>query len=343
MGTYAYAEQAEILLLAYAIGDQGIQCWDRTQDERIPDDLREAFDDPAVCCIAHNSSFERVLLKHCLGFNIPAYRWRCTMVASRMAGLPASLEAVCQTLKLPEDLSKMAIEGKKLIRRYCYGGLEFSPKRDPYWELFKEYCRKDVEACREIYRRLPSVPASEGALWVLDQEINDRGYQIDLELASKADTYVLQAMRQLDQEVRDLTAGKLYSARCVSALLEWLKVFENIALSDLQESTLSSVLQRHDLSDRAHPLLKNRLEASRSAPRKLQTLIDAVSSDGRLRGTLQFFGASRTGRWAGRVFQPQNIPRPNSSTEEIEKAIQGFSQGSTVLEPIRLAVLDRLL
>lgn len=118
VGTYAYAENAEILLLAYAKDDQPVEIWDLTQDSEIPDDLAEAFNNPDVCCVAHNSSFERVLLK---GVTIPLHRWRCTMLMSRLAGLPASLEFVSQALELPEELSKMAVEGKKLIRRYCYG------------------------------------------------------------------------------------------------------------------------------------------------------------------------------------------------------------------------------
>ncbi|MEG8099547.1 DNA polymerase [Candidatus Liberibacter brunswickensis] len=337
VGTYAYAEHAEILLLAYALDDQTVQCWDLTKNKNIPTDLQIALNDPDVNLIAHNSSFERVCLQHCLSVTIPLHRWKCTMVRSRFTGLPASLESVCQVLKLPEEYSKMAIEGKKLIRRYCYGELTFQPKRNEYWELFKQYCQKDVEACREIFKRLPPIPKSEESLWILDQEINDRGYCIDLELAKKADNFVVNWLYQLDQEIRDLTEGKLYSSRCVSAFLKWLLDYEHIDLPDLQEATILNILKCQYLSSRATQLLKNRLDASRSAPRKLTTLLEATSKDGRLRGTLQFYGASRTGRWAGRVFQPQNLPRPQRSNAEIEQAIDEFLYVDDVKNPIEKA------
>lgn len=336
VGTYAYAEQAEILLLAYAIGNRPVQVWDLTIDKIMPVELERAFSDPTVCCIAHNSSFERVCLKLCLGVDIPIHRWKCTMVASRIAGLPAKLDAVCQVLKLPEEYSKMAVEGKQLIRRYCYGELGLV-KKDDFWGLFKSYCLKDVEACREVFRRLPPVLKSEMSLWVLDQIINDRGYQIDLTLANNADKYVKTANRQLDVETRELTDGQVCSSRCVSALLEWLSENEQVVLADLKESTIEDILSNSTLSQRAICVLRNRSEASRSAPRKYQALIDAVSSDGRLRGTLQFYGASRTGRWAGRVFQPQNLPRPRSSDKEIEQAIEDFTALNPIENPIKLA------
>ncbi|MBA5724410.1 DNA polymerase, partial [Candidatus Liberibacter sp.] len=191
--------------------------------------------------------------------------------------------------------------------------------------LFGEYCVRDVEATRAIFKLLKPLSPNEHHLWLLDQDINDRGYAIDVPLVHTLAHLVDEARNELDHSLKDLTAGAVCTSRQNQRLLLWIFLETWLELPDLKEDTVVKVLGTVNLPDNVRTVLQNRLKASRSSVLKLKTLASAVSNDNRLRGTLQFMGASRTGRWAGRVFQPQNLPRPSTPHEEIEESLDSGS------------------
>nr|WP_240535920.1 hypothetical protein [Candidatus Liberibacter solanacearum] len=328
VGVWAYAEEAKITLCAYALNDEDVKLWDCTANPVMPSDLLKHLKDDAVMCVAHNSLFERILFKKSLNITLPPHRWICTSVLARANGLPASLKNACTALKFPETLTKME-EGKALIARFCKGSIDSSPY-DPTranhvqaWRLFGEYCKRDVEATRELFKQLPPLSSDERSLWLLDQEINDRGYLIDVSLTQKLQELIAIERERLDEEFKELTDGVIGSARRTELLNKYLFLYTGLDLPDMAESTIATALSQPDIPQLSKDILNNRLSSSQSAILKLNTLSGAVSPDNRLRGTLQFFGASRTGRWSGRVFQPQNLPRQTLAVDELERLIRG--------------------
>ncbi|MFT4325854.1 MAG: DNA polymerase [Candidatus Liberibacter psyllaurous] len=342
VGVWAYAEEAKITLCAYALDDETIKLWDCTANPVMPSDLLKHLKNDTVVCVAHNSSFERILFKKSLNITIPPRRWICTSILARINGLPASLKNACMALKFPETLTKME-EGKALIARFCNGSIEESPydsKRANHvqaWRLFGEYCKRDVEATRELFKQLPPLSSDEHTLWLLDQEINDRGYCIDVTLTQKLQELIAFERERLDEEFKELTAGVIGSARKTDLLNKYLFLYTGLDLPDMAESTVLTALSQPDIPQLSKAILNNRLSSSQSAILKLNTLSGAVSPDNRLRGTLQFFGASRTGRWSGRVFQPQNLPRQTLDFDEIERLIRGLYSGAPIKDPLHFA------
>ncbi|MDI1494665.1 MAG: DNA polymerase [Candidatus Liberibacter asiaticus] len=341
VGVWAYAEQAMITLCAYAWDDEPVKLWDRTEQSAMPSDLLQYLRDETVMCVAHNHLFERILFKKTLGIDIPPHRWICTSVLARTNGLPSSLKNACRALNFPDHLTKME-EGKALIARFCKGSID-SPPYDctranhvQAWALFREYCKRDVVATRELFKSLTPLTAEERTLWLLDQTINDRGYEIDLDLVSKLQELIAFERKKLDEDIVKLTDGILRSARQTHTLNHYLFLVAGLDLIDMSEDTLKSVLSAN-LSALIKALITNRLSSSQSAVLKLNTLSGAVSSDNRLRGTLQFYGASRTGRWSGCVFQPQNLPRQERSEEILTQTIQALNRGETIADPLGFA------
>jgi DNA polymerase len=330
-GVYAYAEYAEILLFAYAIDDAPARVWDCTSGALPPAELAEALADHSITITAHNAAFDRTVLR-VRGYYLPIARWRCTMAKALAHGLPGSLNQLCTILGVPADKAK-DMEGRKLVRLFCQPQPATRKirraTRDTHraeWERFVEYARLDVEAMREVDRRLPewNYRGDELALWRLDQEINDRGFLCDVELARAAIRAVERAKKALADRTQELTAGQVTTATQRDALLEHIAAIYGLQLNDLRASTVESLLDDESLPEELRELLAVRLQASSTSVRKYQAVLDAVSKDGRLRGALQFCGASRTGRWAGRVFQPQNLCRPTMPNEEIERGIEAL-------------------
>ncbi|PTL86202.1 MAG: DNA polymerase [Candidatus Liberibacter europaeus] len=342
VGVWAYAEEAIITLCAYAFENEGVKLWDRTKTSLIPSDLLAYLQDPETICVAHNSLFERVLFKKSLNIDIPIHRWICTSVLARVNGLPSSLKNACLALRFPERLTKMD-EGKALIARFCGGSIDTSPydinkpNHRHAWGLFGEYCKRDVEATRELYNRLTPLSKSERALWLLDQTINDRGYAIDLELVTKLQNLISTERERLDAEIQTLTNEVVQSSRRTELLNNYLFVMEGVDLPDMKEDTVRTALAQTPITENAQVILTNRLLSSQSSILKLNTLSKAISSDARLRGTLQFYGASRTGRWSGCVFQPQNLPRQQRSSTELEQDVQTLLSDGSITDPLSFA------
>jgi len=337
-GTHAYAEGARVLLLAWAIDDGPVSVWDADNDPAAPARLRAAFEDPTVELWAHNSAFDRTVLRHCAP--IPAARvaadaiprWRDTMVQALTHGLPGALGNLCEILKVPTDRAKDRA-GRTLIQLFCKPRADGRrATRDTHpaeWARFVAYAALDVDAMRACADRLPAwnYRGAELSLWHLDQRINDRGVAVDLDLARAAVAAVGAAQAQLALRARVLTDGAVESATQRDAMLAHILAEYGVPLPDLTAATVERRVTDPDLPPALRELLAVRLSASTTSTAKYNALLRCASSDGRLRGALQFAGASRTRRWAGRLFQPQNLPRPRAEATAIEADIGAIKAG----------------
>lgn len=341
-GTHAYAEKAEVLLFAWAIDDGPVSVWDCTTNTkgvvRVPIDLLEALEDPDVLICAHNSHFDRTVLRHaapCKAAKAAAHqteRWRDTMVKALAHSLPGALSDLCDILQVPTDKAKDKA-GKQLIHLFCKPRPATSKIRratrethPEEWAKFVAYAGLDIEAMRVIDHKLPSwnVESNELDLWHLDQQINDRGVCIDLELAASAVRAVDRAQKGLAKRTQELTEGAVQAATQRDAMLKHMLEAFGVSLPDMQAATLQRRAEDPNLPQEVRELIAIRLQASTTSTAKYKKLLAATSSDGRLRGTLQFNGASRTGRWAGRLFQPQNLPRPALRQSQIDLGIEAM-------------------
>lgn len=341
-GTDRYAEEARILLWAYAIGDGPVKVWDCTESSLMPDDLAEVVWSGTGKMVWHNGGgFDAVVLHH-QGYRIPIERMEDTMVIALAHSLPGALADLGAVLKLPEDMQKKAAMGKELIRLFCMPRPRTQKNRwadrhthPAEWAKFKEYATYDIIAMREIYHRIPkwNNRGFERDLWVLDRTINNRGVCIDLELAKAAIQATNAAKAELAEECHELTDGEVSATTQRDKLIQFLLNEYSINLPDLRSSTVEQFLdgngraRNEEIPESVRVLLLNRLQASKSSSAKYKRVMDATGSDGQLRGTLQFCGASRTGRWAGRIFQPQNLPRPTLEAGVIETGIEAMKLG----------------
>lgn len=324
-GAYAYVNSPdfEILLFAYAYDDEPVTVIDLTDFEAIPDEILGDLTNPDISKTAFNANFERTCLSRELGLVLPIEQWSCTAVQSLTLGLPGDLAGVSTVLKLPQDKAKMAV-GKQLITYFCKpckptksngGRTRNLPHHAPAkWELFKQYCLQDVEAERAVraktarYKPLPE----ECRLWVLDQEMNDRGVKIDTVLAEQAIACDSAYQTQLLEQAVRLTG--LPNPKSNTQLKAWLEE-KGLEVESLDKNHLPGLLQQ--TADPAVTAMLNlKQELSKTSVKKYDAMLRATanSPDNRARGLLQFYGANRTGRWAGRLVQVQNLPK-NTMTD----------------------------
>ena len=320
-GTHAYAERAEVLLIAVAMDDGDVAVMGPELDY-----LQEMIDEASTIVI-HNSAFDRTVLRH-QNVTMPMGTVRDTMVRALAHGLPGSLGTLCDILDVPVDKAKDT-RGKKLIQlftkprpknvRLRRADAQTHPEE---WAEFVEYARLDVEAMREVHKRLPlwNNTAAERGLWILDQKINDRGVAVDLELARAALRAAARAGADLADRAKAATGGVVGSLTQRDKLMAYLASEYDYIPQDMTKGTVTAAL-KGELDPAVRELLQIRQQASATSPAKYRVLVDGTSSDGRLRGTLQFCGAARTGRWGGRLFQPQNLPRPTMKQSAIEAGI----------------------
>lgn len=335
-GTHAYAEGVEVMLFAWAIGDKPVSVWDLTAGEPIPGPLFKAITDPDTLLYFHNSHFDRTVLRHAMPeLAPPVERWRDTMVQALAHSLPGALGALCEVLGVPQDKAKDK-EGKSLIQLFCKPRPKNSKlrratsKTHPVeWQRFVAYAGLDIEAMREVYKRLPkwNYQGAELALWHCDQRINDRGVCMDVQLAQAAIEAVDLEQKRLAMRTQVMTDGEVQAATQRDAMIKHIVESYGVELPDMQRSTLERRIADPDLPSPVKELLAIRLQASTTSTSKYKSLMKGISSDARLRGTLQFCGASRTGRWAGRLFQPQNLPRPTLEQERIDEGIEALKSG----------------
>ena len=313
-GVYKYATHPDfkILLLAYAIDGAPVEILDLSEDDPIPNDLYRLMIDKNVLKIAHNATFERICLRRHLGLNIP--NWHCTMAQCLRTGLPALLDQAAKVLKLK---TKKMGEGKELIQLFSLPKkttfLSESPRvrRDEApdkWELFKEYCRVDVEVEREIYKALSwyKIIPTERQLYEVDQAINDRGIKIDRRLVDNAVKIEAICSSRLHLKASALTG--LDNPNSVPQLKAWLEERLGIEVPSLTKTDMAEILEMTDdpIIHEALTLRKKGSKISNSKYSAMQMVADA--KDDRLRGLLQFYG-SRTGRWTGRLVQLHNLPQ----------------------------------
>lgn len=333
-GTHAYAAAAEILLAAWAWDDGPVHVHDLTRSD-LPSDFADYLRDPDVEVVIHNSHFDRTVIRHVWGIDIPTERIHDTMVQAMAHSLPGSLGMLCEVLGLPSDKAKDK-DGKRLIQLFCKplgkNRLLRRATRETHpaeWERFKAYAASDIEAMREVKKRMPMVnfTPAERELWQLDQRINDRGVAIDLRLVNSAIEAIDKAKHELAGRTQALTDGSVSSTTLNEVFR--LHVFEafGVDLPDLQMATIEKALAASDMNPAMRELLLIRLQASSTSTAKYRVLLRGTSLDGRLRGLLQFCGATRTGRWAGRLFQPQNLPRPTLKQKAIDAGIEALRAG----------------
>ena len=313
---YAQSEDFEVLLFAYAWDDEEVEIIDLAWGEQIPFTVMEALHDPDVIKHAYNAAFEWWCLNQA-GYATPIEQWRCTMVHGLYCGYTAGLEATGKAIGLPSDKQKLSI-GKALIRYFCTpckptktnGFRTWNlPKHAPdKWELFKDYCRQDVVTEREIYRRLKAfpMPEEEIRLWQMDIRMNAFGVRADRELVVGALAVGEDSTAQLMAEAGRLT--HLANANSTAQLLEWLND-NGVGADNLQKATVAELLETPVTGD-VRRVLEIRQQLGKTSVKKYEAMDSAMSQDDdRIRGLTQYYGANRTGRWAGRLVQMQNLPR----------------------------------
>lgn len=313
---YVEAPDFEILLLAYAWNDGPVRVLDFTDPFTLEElsDVVAGILDPDTVKVAHNSAFERACLTKHLGQDMPPEEWEDTMVLAAMNGLPMSLDTAGAALHLRDQKIK---EGTSLITYFCKpckptianGGRtrnlrEHAPEK---WARFVEYCRRDVEVEQSIYYRLKDfpVPDWERRVWALDARINERGVQVDTELAEAAIAVDEAFTTDHSAEMQRLTG--LDNPNSVTQLKDWLETV-GVRVDSLNKATVSDLLATvPDPTTRR--VLELRQQLGKTSTKKYQAMIAAACADDRVRGIMQYYGAGRTGRWAGRIVQPQNLPQ----------------------------------
>lgn len=328
-GVYAYASSPsfEILLIGYRLDDGEVTVIDLTDPLYDPDDHREFWDaltDMEVVKTAYNANFERTCLAAWTGNSMLPEQWRCTAVHAATLGLPGNLAGVGAALGLPQDKQKDTV-GKRLIDYFCKpckptkanGGRTRNLPEDASekWEQFIEYNRQDVIAEAAIRDRLKiyEVPRSEQELWNLDQEMNDNGVLLDMDLADKIIRYDAIYRDRLIAEARELTG--IDNPNSLAQLKDWFMSNYHLEIKSITKDTIPQILEQLEgiefMFDTAPAvrMLRIRQELGKTSVKKYQAMRQAVCPDGRLRGILQFYGANRTGRWAGRIVQVHNLPQ----------------------------------
>ena len=330
-GVYAYADSPafEILLFAYSFDGGETQIIDLAQGEKRPAEVEEAIFDVSVTKTAYNANFERTCLSKYFGRYIPPESWHCSAVQAAMLALPRSLEDVGRVLGLDEQKMK---EGKELIRYFCVpckptkangGRTRNLPRHAPEkWELFKTYCKRDVDVEKSIRRKLHNfpIPESEMELYRLDQRINDRGVLVDMGLVEQAI-----ACERLHKEVvtkRAYELTGLENPNSVAQLKGWLGD-KGMEAESLSKKAVADMIAETD--GEVEELLRLRLMLAKTSVKKYEAIERSACSDGRVHGMLMFYGANRSGRWSGKNVQLHNLPK--NYLPDLELARELVKQG----------------
>ena len=324
---YIASPDFEILLFAYSLDGSPVVCVDFAQGEMLPQEIANALTSPDYIKHAYNAPFEWGCLSKYVGRQLPPEQWRCTMFHGLYAGYTAGLEATGRALGLAEDKRKLNT-GKALIRYFCVpcapskaNGMRTRnyPHHNPErWQLFKEYCCQDVVTEMEIERRLSAIPVPDFVQkeWETDLIINSRGVAVDMEMVEGALELGATVRNSLIAEAMEISG--LNNPNSVKQLAAWLEEETGEEVAALRKDTVAKMLARDDNSPQVQRMLEIRQELGKTSTKKYDAIEVAVCPDGRVRGLLQFYGANRTGRWAGRLVQVQNLPR--TYTEPLELA-----------------------
>lgn len=340
VGSYAYAEHpsTEVLICTYAFDDEPVQVWDCTDGSDMPGDLHRALrrlvkPNSRIKMVWHNGGlFDRLIMKHCWGFDIPVSNTIDTMIWAFRHALPGSLDALCEVLGVSADNAKDK-RGKALIQRFSkptpknYKIRRYTADTHPdEWALFIKYAVSDITAMREVFHKLPRWGNSEfeDRVLELDQLINDRGFKVDVALAKAAIEAVEKHKAQLQEEAQRKYGGSLTGKDFLPILRELAPAHR---IHNAQKSTLNDLLADDDLPDDARTIIEMRLGAASTASTKYNPLLLGRSSDDRRRGCIQYGGAKRTLRFAGKGFQPQNLARGYYHDDELDKGISALLKG----------------
>lgn len=328
MYKYALSDDFQILLFAYSVDFGEVKIIDLAKGEILPEVIISALNDKNIIKHAYNAPFEWWCLNQA-GYKTSIEQWRDTMFHGLYCGYTAGLGATGTAIGLPQD-KKKDTTGKALIKLFCVpckptkkngGRLRNLPHHEPEkWELFKNYCIQDVVTETEIYKRLSNfpVPQEEQELWVLDQKINAYGVKIDTELVRGALNINDIITAELTEEAVQVTG--LDNPNSAAQLGKWLKEKTGQDIENLQKGTVSELIG--SLEDKeAVRVLEIRQELAKTSIKKYVAMEEAICPDGRVRGLLQFYGANRTGRWAGRLVQVQNLPRNYLETLDYAREI----------------------
>lgn len=328
-GVYKYVEAPDftILLFAYCVDGGDVQCVDMAQGETLPDEIFAALTDPTITKTAFNAAFERICISKYYGFAEPLdpAQWRCTMVRAARMGLPLSLGQCGEVLKL--EAGKMQ-EGKTLIRYFSVPGKNgrHLPSDAPdRWETFKKYNIRDVEVEQQILakvRRL-TAPTFDEELYTADQEINDRGVMIDRVLVDAAARFDDEYKAKLLAEAQQLT--RMENPNSPTQIKEYLSRTTGFTTQSLNKKNLDDLESQLKYWPKAQKVLAIRREMGKTSNKKYSAMQNCVCNDGRIHGLLQFCGAARTGRWAGRLVQVQNLPQ--NHLESLDYARELVRQG----------------
>lgn len=316
-GVYRYTDTPNfrILLFAYAFDDEAVQIVDLESGENLPDRVLRSIKDKRVLKSAYNAQFERVCLSRYFNQKLSADDWWCTMAHAAHLGLPGKLGHVAEALKLEEQKDKSGTILINYFSKPCKpsrangGRTRNLPAHDTEkWELFKKYCMQDVETERAISKYLEKypVPEKERQLYILDQKTNDLGVKIDRDLVESITEYYADHAQELIEESKEITG--LENANSRNQLLEWLNS-KGIEIEDIRKATLEELLENDELDPEVRRVLGNRLETGMASIKKYQMMENAVCRDEAIHGVLQYYGASRTGRYAGRLVQVQNLTK----------------------------------
>lgn len=311
-GVYKYVEADDftILLFSYSVDGGAVQCVDFAQGETLPAEILAALRDPAVIKTAFNAAFERICISRYYGWPLmdPA-QWRCTMVRAARMGLPLSLEQCGEVLRLEDGKMK---EGKALIRYFSTPtkGKRHLPADAPdRWETYKQYNIRDVEVEQQVLAKVRRLEPAEfdEQLYVVDQLINDRGVLLDRQLAENAARFDDEYKAQLLVEAKELTG--MENPNSPTQIKDYLHKAAGISVSTLNKKNLDEVEALVKYHHKARRVLELRREMGKTSNKKYAAMLECVCADGRIHGLLQFCGAARTGRWAGRLVQVQNLPQ----------------------------------
>jgi DNA polymerase len=340
-GTARYAEHPTtgIQLFSYAFDEGEVKVWDRECGETMPADLKAAFRNKDVIFWAHNAWFDRNIIERTLKIKLPVERYRCSMAAALSHGLPGSLDDCGTILGVDKDLQKLK-DGKRLVLKFCKPKKnkktgEFTwatPLTDPEdWQRYKDYCKIDVEAMRAFIKRLPKwnypYNPEELQMWFMDQRANSRGMNIDVDLANVAMAAIETEQLKLAASTKSMTDNEVNTAGQRDEMLKHIAKQYGYALPNMQKATLNRIVEDSDTPAGLRELLLVRLSTCTTSTSKYKKLVNTASADSRLRGSIQFSAAARTGRDGGRLFQPQNLVRPVLKHPAILEGIKALKSG----------------
>jgi DNA polymerase bacteriophage-type len=328
-GVYKYVEAPDfqILLLAYRFNDEEVELVDLAAGKELPFDVQESLTNTFVKKTAFNALFERTCIARHFGLRLPPSQWECTMAKSFQLGLSGNLDLVAKSLKLSVTKDPA---GKALIRFFT---MPCKPTKSnegrtrnlaiharEKWEDFKKYCIKDVEVESEIRKAIAwfDVPATEKSLWALDQRINDAGVLIDPVLVKNAIQFDLAFAEKLSDEAAELTG--LHNPNSVKQLKEWMLQETGEEVDKLNKDTVPALIEKTS-DETVRRVLELRQQMSKTSVKKYIAMKSAFCSDRRIRGLFQYCGAGRTWRWAGRIVQPQNLPKNNMADLDLARQL----------------------